>query len=69
VAGGPAVRRQGRGNRLTGWVEELQFFFQSKRTCSDLGRIRGGSVDRLMGGRRMGGRLERFFFCFGMVVF
>jgi hypothetical protein len=27
VAGGPAVRRQGRGSRLTGWVEELQFFF------------------------------------------
>jgi len=70
VAGGPAVRRRGRGSRLTGWVEELQFFFHIF-FFSPGGRavIWGGlGVDRLTSGRRMGRRAVGFFFCFGMVV-
>jgi len=39
VAGGPAIRRRGRGSQLTDWVEVHQFFFfQSRRTCGDLGQ-------------------------------
>jgi hypothetical protein len=56
VAGGPAVRRRGRGSRLTGWVEEIRFFFIF--FFSPGGRVviwSGLGVNRLTGGRQMGG--------------
>jgi hypothetical protein len=60
VAGGPAVRRWGRGSRLTGWVEEIRFFFIFFFSPGGRAVIWSGlGVDRRMGGRAVG-----FFFLF-----
>jgi hypothetical protein len=64
VAGGLAVRRRGRGSRLTGWVEELQFFFFFSPGGHAViwGRL---GVDQLTGGCDLDCGVFFFFFFFG----